>query len=302
MRLSFTILFILGFVFCVSAQKTADLQWKTIVSKKGDLSISLPGDFLVYSYEKWTNLYWGNNDVNYSVRMESMSDAKRKLRPRQYDAGSETQGSKFISGDFEVIIYPASRNKSGFSIDMASSKGYYAISVALRTSDNQTANTILQSISVNGNHLMKRTIEALPIEAITVPITSLKTSQPIKDALKHKQTAKVEVKYDGELYNSKVSGKSGQEIFYSSPLIILRKKAASYPSGARNSFVQGTIRLSVLFKADGDIGEIIVLSADRTGLAESAVDAAKTIKFFPAHIDGKPVDSRKMMEYSFMIY
>jgi hypothetical protein len=38
------------------------------------------------------------------------------------------------------------------------------------------------------------------------------------------------------------------------------------------------------------------------GLTTEAVKAVKRMVFYPAQLDGKPVDSERVVEYSFMIY
>lgn len=86
------------------------------------------------------------------------------------------------------------------------------------------------------------------------------------------------------------------------PLKILAKPRASYTDKARSALISGTIRLAVLFAADGRISQIIVLSALGFGLDKEAVEAARQIKFTPQIKDGKPVSVVKQIEYSFTIY
>lgn len=85
-------------------------------------------------------------------------------------------------------------------------------------------------------------------------------------------------------------------------LQILAKPRASYTDKARQSGVQGTVRLAVLFGADKKVKSIFVLSGLAGGLTEEAVRAARQIKFEPEKIDGQPVPVIKIVEYGFSIY
>jgi len=65
---------------------------------------------------------------------------------------------------------------------------------------------------------------------------------------------------------------------------------------------QGKVVLRVTFLETGEIGTISIISSLTKNKTESAVEAAKQIKFEPASKDGKPVSVTKPVEYSFSIY
>ena len=56
------------------------------------------------------------------------------------------------------------------------------------------------------------------------------------------------------------------------------------------------------FLKDGTVGVISVVRGVNKELNESAVRAAKQIKFEPQRRNGKPVNVRKMIRYAFTIY
>jgi TonB family protein len=60
--------------------------------------------------------------------------------------------------------------------------------------------------------------------------------------------------------------------------------------------------LSVLFGADAKVTDIQVVRGLPYGLTEKAVEAAKRIKFKPAEKDGKAVDVRGNVEFTFNLY
>ncbi|MFN0278895.1 MAG: tetratricopeptide repeat protein [Pyrinomonadaceae bacterium] len=86
------------------------------------------------------------------------------------------------------------------------------------------------------------------------------------------------------------------------PLRILKKVPARYTDAARQSNVQGTIKMAVLFAADGKVKHILVLSRLGKGLDENALTAARGIIFEPMTRDGKPVSVVRIIEYTFSIY
>jgi TonB family protein len=82
---------------------------------------------------------------------------------------------------------------------------------------------------------------------------------------------------------------------------ILRKEKAGYTDEARRNGVQGIVVLSAVFAADGTVKSIKVVRGLPDGLNESAIEAAKKIRFRPAIKDGKPVSVRGNIEFSFNI-
>jgi Gram-negative bacterial tonB protein. len=90
---------------------------------------------------------------------------------------------------------------------------------------------------------------------------------------------------------------------FDTPLKILYKPQAAYPQteGGTECF-QGIVRLRVRFLDTGEIRKISVVSSLPFGATESAIEAAKKIKFEPAKKDGKPVTGSKIVEFKFSIY
>lgn len=85
-------------------------------------------------------------------------------------------------------------------------------------------------------------------------------------------------------------------------LRIIVRGYAPYTEAARNSRVQGTVRLQVTFLASGGIGDISILTTLPNGLTEQAYAAAAKMAFIPAKRNGIPITVVKQVEYSFTIY
>jgi len=82
---------------------------------------------------------------------------------------------------------------------------------------------------------------------------------------------------------------------------ILYREGAKYPFEARRNGLEGTVILDMLFAADGKITDIQVFIGLPDGLTESAIEAAKKVRFKPATMDGKPVSVRAKLETRFTL-
>lgn len=82
---------------------------------------------------------------------------------------------------------------------------------------------------------------------------------------------------------------------------VLQKVKPAYSSEAKKNGVEGKIVLSAVFGKDGTITDIRILYGLGYGLDEEAVKAASLIKFTPGEKDGKPVNVRARLEFSFSL-
>jgi hypothetical protein len=87
-----------------------------------------------------------------------------------------------------------------------------------------------------------------------------------------------------------------------SSITILSKPLASYTTLARRYQISGTVRLRVSFEKNREIGAITVISKLPLGLTQSAISAARGIKFSPAVRKGEPYTVSKVVDYNFTIY
>jgi hypothetical protein len=66
--------------------------------------------------------------------------------------------------------------------------------------------------------------------------------------------------------------------------------------------VTGTVILQAIFAANGDVANVTATKELKDGLTESAIEAARNIRFWPGEKDGKPVSQRMMLEYNFNLF
>jgi TonB family protein len=83
---------------------------------------------------------------------------------------------------------------------------------------------------------------------------------------------------------------------------ILEKPEPAYTEAARKNEVNGTVVLSVVLTASGQVADIKVLTGLPDGLNENAIAAARLIKFTPALKDGRPVSMYMQLGYNFNLY
>lgn len=82
---------------------------------------------------------------------------------------------------------------------------------------------------------------------------------------------------------------------------ILFKEKARYTEEARQQAIRGSVVLSIVFGADARIYNIQVIQGLPQGLTETAIEAAKKIRFRPAIRNGVPVHVRMQVEFNFNV-
>lgn len=300
LKSSLIFLFILILPTIISAQETEN--WTKVLSPKGDFAALLPPEFLVDNEDDEYRAYAFQDEVKINIQITESGQAKNRLAlMRKFQSQTEANIFSFAVGSFIGDVHTDQTEKSySVSVYMASPKAFYVIWAAADDKKNQVLKKFLHSIRLDNQPLVKQD-NPIKLDAVSgVSIASLKTSPIILEALKKKKGEKVEIKYAPE--NENEPGKTEDTAKYSRPLVILRKPKPGYTTGAREDGVEGKVRLRVLFRADGQIGEITVLKELKNGLTKQAADAARRIKFLPAEIDGKPADVTRTVEFNFNIY
>ncbi|MBC7931282.1 MAG: TonB family protein [Rubrivivax sp.] len=84
--------------------------------------------------------------------------------------------------------------------------------------------------------------------------------------------------------------------------VIRHKPSPGFTAEARGADVSGMVRLRGVLVADGTVKHLLVIKPLGHGLTESALQAARAIKFTPATVNGQPVSQSIVLEYNFNIY
>ena len=108
----------------------------------------------------------------------------------------------------------------------------------------------------------------------------------------------------GEMGKSQSSGAPNANQTYKGKEVdkkvsVKKKPEPSYTKEARNHGVEGTVVLRCVFTSTGQVTNIHVVAGLPDGLTESAIEAAKKIKFIPATKDGHPVSMWMELQYNF---
>jgi len=85
------------------------------------------------------------------------------------------------------------------------------------------------------------------------------------------------------------------------PIVILEKPKPQYTKEARDLHIEGTVDVSVIFKANGEIVVQGVVKGLGHGLDEMAIQDAKQIKYKPAISNGQPVDFPATVHIEFLL-
>lgn len=85
------------------------------------------------------------------------------------------------------------------------------------------------------------------------------------------------------------------------PVEILYKPNPVYPAEARALRLEGEVLLEVVFTASGEVQVLGVVRGLGHGLDESAMAAARQIRFKPERVNGKPADSKATVHIVFQL-
>ena len=93
-----------------------------------------------------------------------------------------------------------------------------------------------------------------------------------------------------ELRSARRRGKSAHQADAVTPLEVLYKPRPAYTPEARQLHLQGTVLLSAVFEASGQVRVLRVVRGLGHGLDQSAMEAARQIRFKPEQRNGHPVN------------
>lgn len=209
----------------------------------------------------------------------------------------KSKGYTFQIGDFTVLKSSPIVSKGNVtrSFTFIRDKNYYTLTVHSKTENEKEAERFLLSIKIEGKPVFIKN-EETNFREETISVSDLKTSPEVIEAEK-RQTGKIEGKITFEL-------KSDEEIVETEDLthhaLIIDKPLPRYDpkTGFIGAVEKLNVRLKVQFRADGQIGDIVVLSNSDEDFTKSAINKARRIKFVPARRNGEFVDSYQIVSYS----
>jgi TonB family protein len=168
--------------------------------------------------------------------------------------------------------------------------------------DNKVEGTVVLSavFGVDGQIGDVRVIRGLPHGLTENAIIAAKTIR-FEPAVKDGQPVSVRgsIEFTFNLFKDTAQYNDFEQMTRSLRPTILYREKAKYTQEAKDNKVEGTVVLSVVFGADGQIGAVRVIRGLPHGLTQKAIEATSKIRFEPAMKDGKPVSVRGNIEFTF---
>ncbi len=295
----FTILLIAA-VLPVFSQDAS--KWLRVEFEDKRLSVAVPQTNIIDTkkreLDQQLRIVAFESGVEMEVHLRKSKVAADHIRDRKKSDNINTDS--FTISDFIVLKSPPiiSGGKSvRHSLTIIINDNLYVLFSRSKTGEEKEALRFLRSIRIEDKPLFVPNEETILPEA-SVSVSSLKTSPEIIEAEKRK-TGKFKGKVTYELQelnpdtNSETVGLTHRALIIEQPL-----PRFSPPSNIIGSIEQISVRLKVQFRADGQVGDIIVLSNVDKNFTESSIDLARKIKFVPARQGGEFVDSFQIVGYS----
>ncbi len=279
--------------------------WVRLAGPNQDVTIDVPSRELVVDKTDYqTRVFYTDRRVyiglDQAISQAKQKDLVRNLKGRlkSYYKDTGRKISVIDRGEYVVGEYNNTDEKTGIKtveLTIMSVHGTYIITVRSVQGREEERDRILSSIRLGDKPLYQGVGEPLD-GAETVLVSSLKTSDEIKDVLNKPDSSQKNLTW------IKLSSDTMPAEQYLRPFVVLRKPRPSYPENARRDNISGTVHLLVTFRSDGTVGDIQCYDTLSRDLGKEAFEAAKKIKFLPAELDGKPVDSEGIVPYTFTIY
>jgi TonB family protein len=255
-------------------------DWKPLATDDKDFTISMPEKVTIHrrgeyrtesatvkeSYEVGA-FYKGCAMV---VRIFHTNEPKAILSlETRYSYFRDAKRSSIKINGIDAVSFVGQRNDSHFeAIGFVRNGRLYLIHAGARKAENSYLKYFLDSINIKG-------MTNPPPNAASVSVKPQSTLTPVAE--------------EGEPEPATASLK---------PIIFYVAKA-TYTDRARQNRRQGTITVSAIFSAQGEVTGVKILKGLPDGLNDEAISAAQRIRFLPAEKDGKPVSVRMSMEFSF---
>lgn len=279
-------------------------QWTTAESPGAGLTFSVPADFLIDNEVKnaYQIIAFSNRDTM-RVEVEMTGEGQKRIKQFKFTSSDKNKVTRFEVDNFLGVVNTFEKEGNfEMSIYAASPSEYYRIYITSEDLNNAAVLKFARSIKLGNKPLLKNQNLTVQSGENKISIDSLKTSPAVLEALKRKDAKKTKMEYDLKNEKDLRAEIAKDSKNHTRPIFILRKPRPSYTDSGRQNQITGIIRLKVLFRADGEVDDIVILKKLGSGLDEEAAEAVRKIKFLPAEIEEKPVDAVRILEYSFSIY
>lgn len=255
-------------------------------------------------YEKAINLAPDNE--NYRLQLATAYLIRRDLRaellaasileanPKSAEANFILGSTAYIQEDYAKAVEYAS---AATKLDPTSAEAYRLLYVSL------ISNFAASPTTKNPNSEAARTMLKKAVEAFEHYYS---LSRP--ESKKELETELKDVRFFADYYSGRIprdpilADKEPPVERGSTPLRIIKRNLPVYPSRARARGTEGNVILLISFQPNGTVGAVMVLKSADKDMDQSAIEAARAIRFEPATKNGTPISVVKRLEYIFSIY
>ncbi len=263
-------------------------EWVRIETKDKKFSVLFPKNFLVHEVSKrneWLRAYGFKDgvDMQFSVVKRKL-DLRRLANPAAQALFGKTR--LFKIGDLEVMWTNVKFGaKYRDAITLQDKNRSYTVSVSADTPQKPALRTFISGILINGKPLVKNMPVPFEVKKRHL-ISELRTSPEVKEGLNRKRVKierKITYKPLGEF---SVYGDSPNLFSRGSfPLVFQANGFRVYVNRPEKVYIQMELR------ADGQVGDMTVYYSGNQKYARDCAKSFSTMKFVPAQVNGRPVNS-----------
>lgn len=282
-------------LLCLVNSQGSETEWQRVSPQGEEFSILTPAPPTFMKYDASSLLrdyeekilehrYYSAYAADFIFVIESYKAA----RPQRLLKDLGENSSQGLTLEREVTISGVSGKQYRFEttnyykekLTFVTKQHVYLITLAARDENDASLAKFLSSLMLG--------------DKISAPVTgdalNVKESEAYKNALANASGA---VQPEGQALSPKnVSRKA----------MIVTRPEPTYTDDARQMQLTGTVVLRGIFDADGQVKNIRVVSGLGGGLTEKAIEAALSIRYFPAEKDGQRVSQYIQIEYNFNLY
>jgi len=299
-----TLLFLL-LTFCTCPAFADDPKWVRIETFMETISFKIPEGYFAYRNKDRDETYLSSyeNKVAINVSMVRMIGARTRL------AGLENRYDQFdCKYDYYTLgpvvgkIFTCESDKQfSKTIYLATQDKYCKFVVGADSAENVNVSLFLMSLRVHRAPLFPKYGDKRDPSDKIILDTDVKSSPLVEKYLKMPDADYIKVTTPKDVKDTEDKVFDADSPVYSRPTIILRKYAPAFPKTVNKTGppIHIRVKLRMQFLASGQIGKVEVLSTNGFEYTEAAIDSLRKLKFVPAQIDGKDVDTSRTLDFGF---
>jgi hypothetical protein len=279
-----------------------DAKWLRIETEDKDLSVAFPQTNIIDAekrdFGQRLRVVAFENGVEMEIKFSEESGAKERIS-RMFDTKAANSNLMKV-GDFLVRkSEPEKLDGKNFftSLAIARKDNFYILSVHANTGDEPEVARFLYSIRLEGKPLFVQNQQSNYQEQ-NINIEDLQTSADVIEAFERnsgKNKGKVTYELDSKNPDAETDNLKHRAIILDRPFPRFRPQ---FENGFPIRDTSLEVKLRVQYLADGQVGDIVVLSESDKNFTDSAIDAVRDSVFIPARRGDEFVDSVQKVNFT----